>query len=78
MYLHKQISALHTLCGPSQIEKRRKSAKNNTEKGVYQHLGATFICWLKPKPWLTPVENVIFHQQIDVNITVTQLKILKL
>ena len=34
---------------PSQMEKRKESAKinkKNMQKGVYQRLGATFKCWL--------------------------------
>ena len=32
------------------------------QKGVYQRLAATFKCWLTPKHWLTPGENVIFSK----------------
>ena len=34
--------------------------KKHVIKGVYQRLGVTLECWLTPKSWLTPGQNVIF------------------
>ena len=34
----------------------------NTLKRAYHHLGATLKCWLTPKHWSAPGENVIFSQ----------------